>query len=102
MRSQRHEKQSDITDCARSWELQSVAPTSAATGESLRDIGFLRFRDSRIGAVKVMQIGLAGTLAYELYGPTGDGPEIYDAGFEAGRAFSLERVGWQTYPVNHV
>jgi len=88
---------------------QVAGPTSlqvleTATGESLRDIGFLRFRDSKIGgkSVQVMRIGMAGTLAYELHGPTSDGPEVYDAVFEAGRAFSLERLGWQTYPVNHV
>jgi glycine cleavage system aminomethyltransferase T len=88
---------------------QVAGPTSlevleASTGESLRDIDFLRFRDSKIAGktVQVMRIGMAGSLAYELHGPTNDGPEIYDAVFEAGKAFGLERLGWQTYPVNHV
>lgn len=88
---------------------QVAGPTSldvleAATGESLRDIEFLRFRDSKIAGrtVQVMRIGMAGSLAYELHGPTNEGPEIYDAVFEAGKTFGLERLGWQTYPVNHV
>lgn len=88
---------------------QVAGPTSlqvleAATGESLRDIGFLRYRDSKIAgkAVQVMRIGMAGTLAYELHGPMGDGPAVYDAVFEAGRPFGIERLGWQTYTVNHV
>jgi glycine cleavage system aminomethyltransferase T len=88
---------------------QVAGPTSlqtleAATGESLRDIGFLRFRDSQIGGktVQVMRIGMAGTLAYELHGSSEDGPEIYDAVFQAGGPFGIERLGWQTYTVNHV
>ena len=39
--------------------------------------------------VQVMRIGMAGTLAYELHGPTSDGPEVYDAVFEAGRGGAL-------------
>lgn len=88
---------------------QVAGPTSlqvleAATGEPLRDIGFLRFRDSAIAgkSVQVMRIGMAGTLAYELHGPLEDGPAVYDAVFEAGRPFDIERLGWQTYTVNHV
>jgi vanillate/3-O-methylgallate O-demethylase len=88
---------------------QVAGPTSlqtleAACGESLRDIKFLRYRNTTIAgkAVEVMRIGMAGSLAYELHGPIADSPEVYDAVFEAGRQFGIERLGWKTYFVNHV
>lgn len=88
---------------------QVAGPTSlqtleAATGESLRDVDFLRFRQTSINgtAVEIMRVGMAGSLAYELHGPAADGPAVFDAVFEAGRPFGIERLGWQTFPVNHV
>jgi vanillate/3-O-methylgallate O-demethylase len=88
---------------------QVAGPTSlqtleAATGENLRDIRFLRFRNAKIAgkSVEVMRIGMAGSLAYELHGPIEDGPAVYEAVFEAGQPFGIERLGWKTYFVNHV
>lgn len=59
-----------------------------ATGESLRDIGFLRFRNSRIAGktVEIGRIGMSGNLAFEMRGPIEEGPEVYDAVFQVGTA----------------
>lgn len=88
---------------------QIAGPTSLAllekvTGENLKDIGFLKFRDTSIGGIKIeiARIGMSGNLAYELHGPLEDGPAIYDAVYQAGQEFGLERLGWGTYLVNHV
>lgn len=88
---------------------QVAGPTSLqvlekATGESLRDIGFLRFRESRIGSLRteVARIGMSGSLAYELHGPIEEGPAIYEAVLEAGRDLGIERLGWGSYLVNHI
>lgn len=88
---------------------QIAGPTSLktlekVTGESLRDIRFLRFRNSQIDGTKVeiARIGMTGNLAYELHGPIEDGPKIYDAVYRAGQEFGIERLGWGTYLVNHV
>ena len=88
---------------------QVAGPTSLetlerATGESLRDIGFLRFRDAKINGktVEVGRIGMSGNLAYELRGPLEDGPEVYDAVFRAGQDLGIQRLGWRTYLVNHI
>jgi glycine cleavage system aminomethyltransferase T len=88
---------------------QIAGPTSLevlekATGESLRDVGFLRFRDTRINGVRteIGRIGMTGNLAYELHGPAAEGPAIYDAVLKAGKDFGIERLGWGTYLVNHV
>ncbi len=88
---------------------QVAGPTSLdvlehVTGESLRDIGFLKFRTARISgkAVEIGRIGMSGNLAYELRGPLEDGPVVFDAVYRAGRDFGIQRLGWRTYPVNHV
>jgi len=83
---------------------KSLQVLERATGENLRDIRFLRFRDSRINGIRteVARIGMTGNLAYELHGPITDGPAIYDAVYQAGREFGIERLGWGTYLVNHV
>jgi vanillate/3-O-methylgallate O-demethylase len=80
---------------------QIAGPTSLktlekVTGDSLRDIRFLRFRESpdRGTKVEVARIGMSGNLAYELHGPIEDGPKIYDAVYRAGQEFGIERVGW--------
>src|SRR5919202_2168778 len=88
---------------------QVAGPTSLetlerATGESLRDIGFLRFRNATVNGttVEVARIGMSGNLAYELRGPLDDGPEVYDAVVKAGTDLGIQRLGWRTYLVNHV
>ena len=88
---------------------QIAGPTSLktlekVTRENLRDIRFLRFRNSQIDGtpVEVAPIGMTGNLAYELHGPIEDGPKIYDAVYGAGQEFGIERLGWGTYLVNHV
>jgi vanillate/3-O-methylgallate O-demethylase len=88
---------------------QIAGPTSLqtlerATGEDLRDVEFLRFRPTSVNGkqTEICRIGMSGTLAYELRGPIGDGPEIYDAVVRAGADLGIERLGWRTYMVNHV
>ena len=88
---------------------QVAGPTSLetlerATGEDLRDIGFLRFRTASIAGktVEVARIGMSGNLAYELRGPLDEGAEIYDAVFRAGKDLGIQRLGWRTYLVNHI
>jgi vanillate/3-O-methylgallate O-demethylase len=93
----------------RNYLFQIAGPASLqilekVTGENLRDIKFLRFRDTQINGVKteIGRIGMTGGLAYELHGPLDEGPAIYDAVVKAGQEFGIERLGWGTYLVNHV
>jgi vanillate/3-O-methylgallate O-demethylase len=88
---------------------QIAGPTSLqtlerATGEDLRDIGFLRFRPTSVDGTptEICRIGMSGTLAYELRGPIAQGPAIYDAVVRAGADLGIQRLGWRTYMVNHV
>ncbi|MDH7639290.1 hypothetical protein [Sphingomonas oryzagri] len=82
----------------------SLATLEAATGESLRDVNFLRYRRTSVAGhdVQIMRVGMAGTLAFELHGPLPHAAEIYDAVVQAGAPHGIERLGWQTFQVNHV
>ena len=58
---------------------QIAGPTSLqvmekASGEDLRDIKFLRFRNTTINGIstEIGRIGMTGNLAYELHGPMAD------------------------------
>jgi len=76
----------------------------AATGESLRDIGFMRFRDTQIGNVglKALRQGMAGEIGYELHGPIEQAQVVYDALLKHGRDYGIRRLGGRTKMVNHV
>jgi glycine cleavage system aminomethyltransferase T len=82
----------------------SLATLEAATGESLSDVGFLRYRETSVlgHKVQIMRVGMAGTLAFELHGPFAQGPEIYDHIVKCGAPHGIEPLGWQTFQVNHV
>src|SRR5262249_47507898 len=75
----------------RQFILQVQGPNSLfvmekATGESLRDIGFMRFRDSQISNIgfKVLRQGMAGEIGYELHGPIEHAQRIFDSLLEYG------------------
>ncbi len=82
----------------------SLATLERATGESLADIKFFRYRNAVINGktVEIARLGMSGNLAYEIRGPLADGPEIYDAVYQAGKELGCQRLGWRTYLVNHV
>jgi glycine cleavage system aminomethyltransferase T len=74
------------------------------TGEPLRDIGFMRFRESGIGDMRfqVLRQGMAGEVGYELHGNAADGQSVYRAILAAGEAFGITRLGGRTKMINHV
>jgi vanillate/3-O-methylgallate O-demethylase len=75
-----------------------------AAGESLRDIGFSRFRDSRIGGlrVRVLRIGISGELGYELHGSADDADPVWRAVSAAGKECGLAHLGFRSQPVQHI
>jgi len=75
-----------------------------ATGESLRDIGFMRFRETRIGDKTFLALrqGMAGEIGYELHGPIEHAHEIFNALMQCGRDYGIRRLGGRTKMVNHV
>lgn len=89
---------------------RSLEVVEALTGDSLRDIDFLWHRESRVPQhgllkrdirVRIYRLGVARTLAYEVHGDIGDAQTVYEAIMKAGEAFGIERLGIQTYGMNH-
>jgi glycine cleavage system aminomethyltransferase T len=79
---------------------QIGGPTSLQTlehacQEDLHDIGFMRFREASIARhrIRVLRIGMSGTLAYEVHGNWNDGPDVYNAILAAGQPFGIVRMG---------
>jgi len=75
-----------------------------AAGESIRDIGFMRFRTIHINGREVIALrqNMAGELGYELQGPAEYSREIYDAILEAGQEFGIRRLGGRAAFINHL
>jgi vanillate/3-O-methylgallate O-demethylase len=74
------------------------------TGDSLRDIGFMRFRETGIGSMrfKILRQGMAGEIGFELQGRQQDLLPVYDAILETGRAFGMRQLGVRTFSINHL
>jgi glycine cleavage system aminomethyltransferase T len=82
---------------------RSLEVLEAASGDDLHDIAFMHHRPSTVAgkAVKVVRVGMAGSLAYELHGKAEDGLAVYNAVLAAGRDFGLRRLGFRAYLMNH-
>ncbi len=83
---------------------RSLEILEEASGDNLHDIKFARHRMSRIAGkdVRILRIGMAGTLAYEVHGVIDDALEVYTAIYEAGQAYGIRRLGQLSYSLfNH-
>ncbi|WP_426781035.1 hypothetical protein [Pseudomonas syringae] len=86
---------------------KSLKVLEAATGESLRDIEFFWHRLSAIkvedlsAPVRILRVGVARTLAYEVHGDIEHAHDVYRALLSAGEKFGIERLGMQVYGMNH-
>lgn len=101
----------DVTGVDQSFNeffLQLAGPRSlevleAAAGEDLHDIGFGRHRMSRIAdvPVRILRLGMAGGLGYEVHGATADTETVYRAIWDAGQRFGLVKQGQTAYLMQH-
>jgi glycine cleavage system aminomethyltransferase T len=82
---------------------RSLEVLEVATRECLHDIGFARHRMSCIDGkhVRVLRVGMAGTLAYEVHGKSQDVMAIYDALMKAGQPIGITKLGRTAYTMNH-
>jgi len=82
----------------------SLYVVEKAAGESIRDIGFIRFRTIKIKGREVVALrqGMAGELGYELQGPQEYAQEIYNAILKAGQEYGIRRLGRRTVMINHL
>ncbi|MCC8162639.1 MAG: aminomethyl transferase family protein [Lachnospiraceae bacterium] len=81
----------------------SLAVVEAATGEDLKDIKFFHHRKSQIAGkpVRILRIGMAGSLGYEVHGEYPDSKEIYNKLLEVGAEYGLQRLGKPGYDMAH-
>jgi len=82
---------------------RSLEVLEAATGDDLHDIRFMHHRMSSIDGkeVRILRMGMAGTLAYEVHGQVKDAYPVYNAIFKAGEQFGIRKLGHHTYMMNH-
>ena len=82
---------------------RSLEVLESASGSDLHDIKFGRHRLATINGaeVRILRLGMAGALAYEVRGDASDGQAVYGAIWEAGRGRGLQKLGQVAYMLNH-
>lgn len=82
---------------------RALETLEVATGECLHDIRFARFRMSKILGfdVRVLRVGMAGTLAYEIHCDSQYAQMIYDHIVESGQTFGIKKLGFWAYQLSH-
>ena len=88
----------DVTEAVAALALQgpfSRAVLEAATGEDFSDLRYFRRRGTKIAgkAVDVSRTGYTGDLGYELWIAAKDAGAVWDAVFEAGKAYAIRPAG---------
>lgn len=78
---------------------RSLEVVEVATGSDLHDLPFIHFVDAEIAGfpVRILRIGMAGSLAYEVHGKTENALPIYSALLAAGEPFGIRRLGRHAY-----
>lgn len=78
---------------------RSLEILERACGHDLHDIGFARHRLTKIGDkdMRVLRLGMAGGLGYEVHGPIADFDEVYSKIWEAGKALGAKKLGMHAY-----
>jgi glycine cleavage system aminomethyltransferase T len=69
----------------------------------LHDIKFAQHRLAKIAGkdVRILRLGMTGTLAYEVHGPIEDCNDVYNCIWEAGQEFGMRKLGQVAYCMNH-
>jgi glycine cleavage system aminomethyltransferase T len=83
---------------------KSVQVMEKVLGESMRDVGFMRFRKIRVAGhdIYALRQGMAGEVGFELQGPRELGPAVYEAVYSAGQEFGMRRMGARVASINHL
>lgn len=71
--------------------------------EDIHDLKFMRFRRAEINGipVRVLRMGMGGTIAYEIHAKAEDALPVYNAVVETGKAYGIEKLGHLSYMCNH-
>lgn len=82
---------------------KSLEILEQACEEDLHDIKFMRFRNATIAGhtVRILRIGMAGTLGYEVHGLLEYAHEVYDKIYQVGEPLRLKKLGYISYSYDH-
>ena len=82
---------------------RSLEIVEAATEEDFHDLPFLCHRTSSIDGmdVRIIRIGMAGSLAYEVHGKLEDSQAVYSALLKYGEKYGIKRLGRHAYWNTH-
>lgn len=87
---------------------QLGGPTSlqileAASGEDLHDIEFIHHRMAKIAGhdVRILRMGMAGSLGYEVHGAIEDSHDVWNQIWKAGQKYGLRHLGITAYNMTH-
>ncbi len=71
--------------------------------EDIHDMKFMEFRYADVdGArVRVIRMGMGGTISYEIHGAAADVEKVYSKIVKVGAAYEMERMGTLAYMCNH-
>lgn len=72
-------------------------------GSDLHDLKFAQHKlvDVNGMQMRVLRLGMSGSLAYEVHGPAQDADAIYAAIRDTGKEFGVEELGCRNYCANH-
>lgn len=81
----------------------SLQILESVTGDNLHDIKFMHHKMSRINGmdIRILRLGMAGTLSYEIHGDIKDAHAVYNALFKAGEPYGIRKLGYHSYMMNH-
>ncbi len=82
---------------------RSLEVVERAAQSDLHDLAFMRSGLVTIAdaEVRVLRMGMGGSLAYEVHGPIDAARDVYQALHDAGRPLGLRQLGAQAYMLNH-
>ena len=82
---------------------KSLEILEAAGGDNLHDIKFIHHRMSKIAGkeVRILRMGMAGSLAYEVHGQIEDSHIVLTQILKAGKKYGMRRLGMIAYIMTH-
>lgn len=82
---------------------KSLEIVEAASGDNLHDIKFIHHRTTKIAGrdVRILRMGMAGSLAYEVHGKVEDAIPVFNQIIKAGKKYGLSRLGTPAYNMTH-
>lgn len=82
----------------------ALAVCEALSGGSLRDIGFMRFRDARVlgHELQFLRQGMAGEIGFEIHGPAALASQVRAEILKAGEPLGIRQLGSRTAMINHL